>query len=187
MKTHNSNTRFIALASIILIAAFSRLIPHPYNFTPIAAMALFGGAYFTNKKWAFAIPLLAMFVSDVSLAFINNFMLFDVMRLVVYGCFIIITCLGLLLQNKIKPLSIIGTSLVGSILFFAVTNFAVWATGLTYPMNSTGLIACYTAALPFFQNTLLGDLIYCGVLFGSFEFAKQKFPVLAGTNKIVVV
>lgn len=173
--------RFGVLAGMILLAALSRLLPHPPNFTPIAAMALFGGAYFINKKWAFIVPLLAMALSDIGLAFMMGYELFTTMRIVIYGCFILITMIGFLLSSKVRVLNIVFASLAGSVLFFVVTNFVVWA-GVShnlYPNNMTGLVECYIAAIPFFRNTLLGDLLYVSVLFGSFEFAKYRFPVLA--------
>jgi len=178
----NTQTKihFSVLIGIILLAALSRLIPHPPNFTPIAAMALFGGAYFFNKKWAFAVPLLAMALSDIGLVFIMNYEFFTPMRIVIYGCFILITCIGFLLRSKVKPLNVVIGSLSASILFFIITNFAVWAVGKgnLYPMNISGLIECYIAAIPFFRNMLIGDLVYVGILFGTFEWAKYKFPVL---------
>ena len=173
--------RFGVLAGMVLLAALSRLIPHPPNFTPIAAMALFGGAYFINKNWSFGVPLLAMLISDFGLAFIMGYEFFTFMRIVIYSGFILITMIGFLLRSKVKMLNIVFASLAGSVLFFVITNFAVWALdgGKFYPLNMTGLIECYIAAIPFFRNTLLGDLLYVSVLFGSFELAKYRFPVLA--------
>ena len=172
--------RFSVLTGMILFAALSRLIPHPPNFTPIAAMALLGGAYFLNKKWAFAVPLLAMALSDMGLVFIMNYEFFTPMRIVIYTCFILITLIGFLLRSRVKLFNVVIASLSASILFFIITNFAVWAVGKDnlYPMNISGLIECYITAIPFFRNMLIGDLFYVGVLFGSFEWAKYRFPLL---------
>ena len=119
--------RFGVLAGMILLAALSRLIPHPPNFTPIAAMALFGGAYFINKKWSFGVPLLAMLISDIGLTFIMGYEFFTSMRIVIYGGFILITMIGFLLRSNVKVLNVVLASLGGSVLFFIITNFAVWA------------------------------------------------------------
>ena len=166
-------SRFAVVSSLILFAILSRIIPHPPNFTPIAAMALFGGAYYTERKWAFIIPLTAMFISDLFIGFHSLMPL-------VYICFAVMVFIGFRLRENKKPLSLIVAGLTASILFFVFSNFGVWiiAKGTTYPYNIQGLMACYVAAIPFFQNTLLGDMFYIGVLFGTFEAIKYRFPVL---------
>jgi hypothetical protein len=162
--------RFIFLSGLIFTAALIRLIPHPPNFAPITAMALFGGAYFSNKKFAFIIPLAAMFVTDLILGFHNTMW-------AVYLSFIVIVLIGMSIKNK-KITNIALASVGSSILFFVLTNFAFWTTGLLYYKNLTGLAQCYVAAIPFFHNTVIGDLIYTAVLFGTFELAKAKLPKL---------
>ncbi|MBL4656863.1 MAG: hypothetical protein JKX73_02600 [Flavobacteriales bacterium] len=175
------NVRFGILAIIILIAAFSRLIPHIPNVTAIAAMALFGGAYFSNKKMAFIVPIAAMFLSDVALYFIAGYEVFTYMRLVLYGTFILIAMIGLRLRGGVTAPKAVIASLSASILFFVLTNFAVWVMGAgnPYPFSLEGLVGCYTAAIPFFRNTIMGDLIFVTILFGGFELAQAKFPALA--------
>jgi hypothetical protein len=157
---------------LILAAALSRLLPHPANFTPIAAMALAGGVYF-NKRIALVIPLAALVLSDVFIGFHNTIFF-------VYGSFIVIGFIGLWLKSHKKPLPIFGAALVSSILFFVVTNFGVWITGggWFYPKTWQGLVECYTLAIPFFRNTLAGDLIYTGALFGLFECSKYILAVI---------
>lgn len=174
--------RFAVLASMVVAAAASRLIPHPPNFTPMVALALFGGTYFNDKRTAYLIPLAAMLLSDIGLAFLKGYEFFTTMRIMIYGCFVLITSIGFLLRYNLKLLSILTASLAGSIIFFIITNFAVWVEGNLYPMNITGLIVCYIAAIPFFKNTVLSALLYSGVLFGSFEFAKHRFPALANSR-----
>lgn len=171
--------RLTILTSMVLAAAASRLIPHPPNFTPLIALALFGGTYFTDRRTAYLVPLAAMILSDIGLAFLKGYEFFTPMRVVIYGCFALITTLGFFIRHNLKLTNIVTTSLVSSIIFFVITNFAVWAAGSLYPMNFSGLVSCYLAAIPFFKNTLVSALFYSGVLFGSFEFAKQKFPALA--------
>ncbi len=169
------NPHFLAVSGMVLLAAALRLIPHFPNFTPIAAMALFGGAYFSNKKLAFIIPLTAMFISDLIIGFHSTMW-------AVYLSFAIVVLIGFSLRKSKKISNIFLAVLSSSVLFFVVTNFAVWTTGTMYPMNIAGLGECYVAAIPFFSYSILGDLFYAGIFFGAFEFAKLKFPVLANAQ-----
>ncbi len=163
--------RFATLAGMIFLAAASRLIPHPPNFTPLAAMALFGGAYISDKRLAFVLPLAALLLSDAVLGFYHD-------MIWVYGSFALIVCLGLQLQSRRRLLPIAGAALASSVLFFALTNFGVWASGGLYPHTLAGLGTCYVAAVPFFQNTIAGDLVYTALLFGGFAMVEKKFPAL---------
>jgi hypothetical protein len=153
---------FLLAVLLIAFAALSRFVPHPENFTPIAAMALFGGVYF-DKRYAFVVPLVAMVVSDYFIGFHNTVPY-------VYGSFVLAGLIGIWLKNHKSVAWIVGASLTSSVLFFVVTNFGVWVTG-GYPQNFGGLVECYIAAIPFFRNTVLGDLLYVGVLFGLYESA----------------
>jgi hypothetical protein len=171
MNKININARFLTITCMIIAGAFLRLVPHYPNFTPIAAMALFGGTYFTNKKIAVIVPFTAMLLSDLVLGYHSTF-------LAVYISFALIVAIGFSLRNRRKASNILFASISSSILFFAITNFAFWSTGVMYPMSFAGLTECYVAAIPFFHYTLLGDLFYTGVFFGAFEFAKYKLPVL---------
>lgn len=167
--------RILFASVLILAAALSRLIPHPPNFTPLAAMALAGGVYL-DKRFALLVPVLALFFSDAILGF-HNLMAF------VYGSFLAIGFLSLWLRSHKKPVIVFGSALASSVLFFIVTNFGVWAMdGATlYPKTLAGLMECYTLAIPFFRNTLLGDLLYTGALFGLFEFVNRFVPVTEDT------
>lgn len=153
--------------TIILIAVILRLLPHIPNVSPIAAMALFGGAYL-NKRYALIVPLIAMFLSDVFLGF-------SLITPFVYGGFLIIGMLGLLVRKHKSVQTVIVASLLASFLFFVITNFAVWAVWNFYPKTIAGLWACYVAALPFFRNTVLGDLFYVGLFFGGYELVMRVF------------
>lgn len=184
-KVNNNNTvlnkpNAWAVLVILLVAGITRALPHPPNFAPIAAMALFGGAYLTDRRLAFLLPLVAMMFSDLLLeglhqlnvrefSGIHNTMFF------VYGSMIAISGIGMLLKNRVKPASVVAGSLVASILFFVVTNFGVYASGL-YGTAPTGLIATYVLGIPFFGPTALGDLFFTGVLFGGFELLKSRMP-----------
>jgi hypothetical protein len=163
--------KIIVGSLLIFIAALSRLLPHPVNFTPLAAMALAGSVYL-DKRYSFFILLAALFVSDIFVGF-HNTMPF------VYGSFIAIGVLGIWLRSHKTVANTIGSALVGSIIFFVITNFGVWMTGggWFYPRTWQGLIECYTMAVPFFRNTLAGDLLYTGVLFGLFELSAYAFRV----------
>jgi len=175
------NKRFFVILGIILSAAAMRLVPHPPNMTPIAAMALFGGAYFANKRMALLIPLAAMYLSDLVLGlFVYDFGFFHGFMPFVYAGFVMTVCLGFLLRRRLTPLMVGGGALTGSVMFFIVTNFGVWLVGNLYPKTLAGLAGCYVAAIPFFRNTLAGNVVYTLVLFGGFALAQRYLPVLRG-------
>jgi len=155
------NKKQLVIVSIIIIAAVLRLLPHLPNVTPITAMALFSGVYFTNKRYAFLIPLLAMFISDIYLGF-------SWISLFVYAGFVLVGYIGYT-SKKIR----FTTILLGSVSFFVITNFGVWLIG--YPKTIDGLVECYTLAIPFFRNSLLGDFFYAGVMYFAFEFISKKY------------
>jgi hypothetical protein len=175
------NPRLTLVIVMILMAAASRLIPHPPNLTSVTAVALFGGAMLDDRRLAFLVPLGAMFVGDLILGFHDQMPL-------VYGSFALIVCIGLWLQRHRSAATIAGAALGSSVLFFVITNFGVWALDHMYPRNLDGLIACYTAALPFFRNTLAGDILYTLLLFGGFALLERQFPELrAGETRAVAV
>lgn len=165
------NNRYLVLIGIILIAAAARWLPHPWNFTPIGAMALFGGAQFASKRAALLLPMTALFVGDLIIG-LHSLMPF------VYGCFALTVCLGFWVRQNRSAVRIVVASLTSAIGFFLVTNFSVWACFDTYPKNVTGLMECYVAGLPFLRNGLLGDLFYAGILFGGWALAERKFTSL---------
>jgi hypothetical protein len=167
------NARFLTLVCMTLVAAATRLVPHPPNVTPIAAMALFGGAHFASPFAAVVVPLSAMFLSDLLL----GFGLHPVMPFV-YGSFAFTVCLGRWLRGRRSPLAIALATVRGSVVFFVVTNLGVWLVGDLYPRTLDGLVTCYIAAVPFFRNTLVGDAFYTVVLFGGFALAQRYFPAL---------
>lgn len=163
--------RYLVITGLIVLAAVARLLPHLPNFTPIIAIALFGGVYFSDKRLAFAVPFAAMLASDIFLGFYSS-MIF------VYIGFALAVGLGIFIRNRVNILSVGGAALGGAVLFFLITNFGVWLTGTMYPMTFQGLIASYTAGIPFFRYTLLGSLVYSGAMFGAFEYAQYKLPAL---------
>lgn len=176
------NARVITLVGMVLAAAAARLIPHPPNVTPIAAMALFGGAYFANKKAAFAVPLAAMYLSDLALGlFVYDLGWFHATMPFIYVSFALTVGLGLLIRSRRSPLRIAGAAFLSSVLFFLLSNLGVWLAGdghVLYPLTLEGLVACYVAAIPFFRNTLVGDAAYTALLFGGFALAQRYASAL---------
>jgi hypothetical protein len=168
----SSFIRLFTLVAFIIMAALSRILPHPPNFTPIVALALFGSTYFSQRYVGLFVALAAMLVSDLILG-LHTGMWF------VYGTIVLISFLSIQLRNNVSILKVTLTSLAGSVLFYLITNFGVWLNGGFYPKNLSGLVLCYTAGIPFFGNSIVGDLFYCTVLFGLFELAKKKIPALA--------
>ncbi len=167
-------TRFSTVAVLIILAALSRVLPHPFNFTPIGAIALFGAANFNRKTFAFVIPVAAMLCSDA---------LIGTPSLPTYVSFLLIAAFGLFFLKKITFGRVVVASLVASISFFLITNFFVWYGSTVYPQSWQGLVTCYAAGLVFYQptffgnlflNTVMGDLFYNTVLFGSF-YGIQRF------------
>ncbi len=156
--------KYIIPTLLIILGLSARLLPHPANFAPIGAIALFAALYLP-KKYALIIPLIAMFISDIFIGFYSL-----PIMLSVYIGFTIMSLIGLLVKKNKKFSTILGGTLVGSILFFLLTNFAVWTFGTMYSHTFSGLIQSYTMAIPFFKNSLLGDLFYSGIIIGGFEF-----------------
>lgn len=169
-----STSKFAWITGLILAAVISRVIPHPFNFTTVAAVALFAGAKFRDKIWSIIIPMAAMFLSDVLLSLMNHYPLFHNTILFVYGSFLIMIVLGWKLQsNKLQPGKIAVYTLISSVLFFVITNIGVWLFGGLYDLNQEGLIKCFAMALPFFKYSLMGDAFFVTVLFGVYEL---KYP-----------
>ena len=159
IKERNKN---ILIASIIILAVLSRIVPHPPNFAPITGIALFSSKKIKNKLFGVILPIIPLFISDlfIGLSFINIF---------VYLSFIIIYFLGTI-ATKID----VKTVFLSSVIVFILTNLGVWYLG--YPKNIEGLITCFTLAIPFFINTILGDLFYSFILFRSYKAVeKLKF------------
>jgi hypothetical protein len=164
-----NRNRFLVLVALVVAAVLARLIPHPPNFSPIGALALFGGACFADRRLAFLVPLAALFVSDLFLGL-------HVLIPVVYASFALNVLLGRWLRSHRSILSTAAVTLVGSIQFFLVTNFACWV--LWYPHTLEGLTSCYVGAIPFFRNTLLGDATFVTLLFGGLALAEYGFSGL---------
>ena len=174
MKLINS-TRFIVLTLLVIAAALSRalpyLIPHTWNFTAIGALAIFGGAQFSNKRLAFVIPIAAMAISDVFIG--NGF------SLVVYTGFVAMVGCGFLIRNKVNTTNVILASFISASVFFLITNFAFLYPSARYSHNISGILTSYAAGLPFFRNMLIGNLVFSSILFGTFYLLSKRFIGLA--------
>ncbi len=169
------NPRFVILVAMVVLAAISRVVPHPWNVTPVAAMALFSGAHFTDKRAAFFVPLVALLMSDIVLGFYSTMP-------VVYACFALTVLIGRQLRDNKTVALVGGASIASSLMFFVVTNFACWLTMPVYTKDLFGFTSCYAQALPFFRNTVAGDLIFTAVLFGGFALSQKVFPSLRQTT-----
>ncbi len=159
--------RALVLSVFVAAGVVARLLPHPPNFTPIGALAIFCGACYADRRLAVAVPLAAMLLSDL---FIGLHLLIPV----VYGSFAVNVLLARLLRQRRRPLPVTLVTCAGSVQFFLTTNFACWLT--MYPHTWEGLVTCYVNALPFFRNTVLGDLTFVAVLFGGLAVAERVFP-----------
>ena len=168
-----STSRLFVIAGLVALAAVSRFAPHPPNFSPIGAMAIFGGACVARFGLAFLLPAVAMLLSDAVLGF-------SALTPVVYACFAINVLIGRCLRGRRTVLPTAVAVLVGSILFFAITNFACWLE--YYPRTLAGLNECYAAAIPFFRNTLAGDAFFATALFGGLAFVELRFPATRETT-----
>ncbi|MBB6001537.1 DUF6580 family putative transport protein [Arcicella rosea] len=180
------NLRFGVLVAIILVAIAFRFLaviaPTLSNFSPVGTIALFGGAYFAKKQWAFIIPMAALWLSNLVL---NNVFYkqwyptfsfgFD---LGTFFCFALVVAIGILTLKKVTVTSLLTANLLGTVVFFVVSNFLVWTGGKMYPQTFEGLMSCYTMALPFLKNTLTSNLIFSAIMFGAFEYAKSTSKVL---------
>jgi|ERR1700682_158316 len=176
MKTENSRNgsfwlRTVLIVTMILLAAILRVAPHPWNFTPVGAMALFGGAMLRDRRLAFLLPLLAMFAGDALLGF-------NKLSWLVYASFLVNVAIGRLLKENRTVARIGGATFLASLQFFLVTNLGVWAFLNSFPRTPTGLLACYAAGLPFFWNTLAGDAVYVALFFGGFALAERLVPAI---------
>jgi hypothetical protein len=169
------NSRILVLLSAIVAAAAMRLVPHPPNFTPIGAMALFSGAYLGRRWLAFAAPLGALVLSDLVLGFYRG-------QATIYASVALIVIIGIAALKHRSVIRVGAAALASSVLFFLITNFGMWLFSGFYPRTLAGLEACYAAAIPFFQNTVAGDLFYAGLLFGGFALIERSLPALRGAG-----
>ena len=168
--------RGAVLGAAIVVAAAVRIAPHPFNLTPIGAMALFSGAMFRNRLAGLLFPLAALFAGDV-------FVGWHRLMPAVYTSFALSVAIGRWLGARPGVRRLGGAVFLGALQFFLFTNLALWAAGGFYPRTAAGLAACYAAGLPYFGNTLAGDALYAAALFGGLRLAEWMFPELAAPEE----
>ncbi|MEM6965154.1 MAG: DUF6580 family putative transport protein [Bacteroidota bacterium] len=191
-NTNKFTPKFGLIVVMILAAAATRFLPHPPNFTALGGMALFGAAYFSKKYWAFLVPFATLWLSDLILnnvvyaAYHDGFTLLPTYAVWTYVAFGLMILMGSKVLKKVKLPRVIGASIGASLIFFLVTNFGVWFFDSmnVFTDDASGLLAAYAAGLPFFWNTLVGDLFFVGILFGGFELIKSVNPQLALTMEV---
>lgn len=178
------------LATLLVLAALSRLLPHPPNFAPMVAMALFGGAFFADRRAALWLPLAALALSDIVLAGVRGASYIEYLTsaaylpslLATYAATAACAWIGLrALRGRASGGRVLGAALGGTALFFLLSNFAVWLTAFSvpgYPACNAGLLPCYVAALPFLKWSLAGTLVYAAALFGGFALLRSRLPAL---------
>lgn len=179
MNTHThqnplNKTRFAVLTGMVLTVTAFRFIPHAPNFTPVTALALFGGASFSSKRAAILMPVLGLCLSDLVLGFYR-------ITPVVYGSLAMIAGLGCGLRRKSTPGRIGLAAVASAVVFYLFTNFGVWVLDNFYPKTGAGLVECYVAAIPFFRNTLASSVLYAVLLFGGLNLAERRFASLRRT------
>ncbi|MGB7436392.1 MAG: DUF6580 family putative transport protein [Candidatus Acidiferrum sp.] len=173
--SNSSMYRIAIILSFILFAAIVRIFPHPWNFTPLGAVALFSGAKLSRSWKAFLFPLAALFCGDVFIGFHR-------LMPVVYLSFCVSVLIGMAFRKRqsLKPLA--AATFLGALQFFLITNFGVWAMSNFYPHSPAGLVTCYVAGIPYLGNTLASDCFYMVLLFGGFALIQRLSPALAGSQ-----
>ncbi len=185
---NNNKSLLITAVLVIFAGAMARLIPHPINFAPIGALAIFGGMTIKEKKYALVLPLGALLLSDLLFElFTKTPGFYGGSQYFVYGAFILVTFLATLVK-KTTVMSVFAACVWSGIIFFALSNFGVWASGGYYPKTWAGLTTCFAAAIPFYSNdffgnmalnTLWSNIFFSGLLFGAYYLVKQSLPVIS--------
>ena len=161
----NFNSYYLPIC-LILVLSFTRLIPHPWNFTPILAASIFSGFYFKNFFLGLFVVIFSMFLGDLYLGF-HSTMFFT------YVSLALAVAIGILIKN-FKFSEILVSGLTSSICFFVITNFGAWLTLEMYEKNLSGLINSYVLAIPFFHNTLISTLVYLILIKLLFNYVFEK-------------
>ncbi|MBI3664885.1 MAG: hypothetical protein HY236_01450 [Acidobacteria bacterium] len=158
----------------VLAAILLRVLPHPWNITPVAAMFLLAGSTFQSKRDSLLVPLAALLISDYAVIHFVYQGRYGWFSPFTWVGFVIIGLIGWTLRKRLTPVRVGAASLAGSVTFFLISNFGVWVRGTMYPMTWSGLAACYVAALPFFRNSVVGDLFYAAIMFGSYFWLRRR-------------
>jgi hypothetical protein len=181
MQQKSIRLNFFLVTILILLAVLSRLFPHPANFAPMMAIGIFGGAMFKEKRWAYIVPLLSIWLSDLLLnnvvfgGYFEGFVWFYEGWYWQYAAYLLVPFLStLLFKNNISAGKVALMGIGSGLLFFLVSNFGVWYSTTMYPKTGEGLLLCYTMGLPYLKGTLLGNLFYSVILFGSFYLLEKR-------------
>lgn len=192
MSLKKINIRNSVLILMVLLAAAARFIHLDNqnvwaNFTPVGAVALFGGAYFTDKKKAYLVPLIVLFLSDllINYLYFHKFVWFYGSAVWIYISFALMVFIGTLLP-KINVANVVLASLASVLVHWLLTDIDPWLYGTLYNKSFVGYFQSLFVAIPFERNLLLGNFVYGFILFGGFELAKSKFPILKLHNQLVV-
>jgi hypothetical protein len=193
MAIKSIQPRTAALITMILLAAAFRVLQSSNvfsfmsNVSPVGAIALFGGCYFADRWKAFIVPLVALFISDVLLNriyYFDHWTFFYPGAYWIYGAFAVVVMIGHFI-HKVNVLNVALAGIGGAVAHWIISDFGTWAgggtditTGLRYTPDLAGLIKCYTLGLPYLRNMAIGNLVFCGILFGSFEWMQRKYPAL---------
>jgi hypothetical protein len=189
MSLQKINTRTVVLILLIIAAAAMRLVNVKYialsNFTPVGAIALFGGAYFTDKWKAYLVVLITLFCSDLIINYMyTSKLVWSSGSLWLYLCFAIMVFIGGLIKN-VNVLNVFAASLASVAIHWLLMDLP-WLYGTLYPHTLGGYGQSLVAAIPFEKNMILGDIVYCAILFGGFELAKRKYTVLRTNRELAV-
>ena len=172
----------LLIVLFVAIIFLGRILPHPYNFTPLIAVTLLSSYSLSNKFLAIMIPLVGFWISDL---FMNNyiyagyfadFTVFNSGMIWTYGAIVLVALMGSSFLNKITAGKVVFASLSGSTIFYLISNFGVWVLSPMYAKTLTGLVQCYSLALPFYSTSLMGDLVYSALLFGTYQLVFSKTP-----------
>jgi hypothetical protein len=172
----------LLIVLFIAIIFFGRILPHPYNFTPLIAVTLLSSYSLSNKFLAIMIPLVGFWISDLFMnnyiyaGYFTDFTVFNSGMIWTYGAIVLVALMGSSFLNKISTGKVVLASLSGSTIFYLISNFGVWAFSPMYAKTLTGLVQCYSLALPFYGTSLMGDLVYSALLFGAYQLVFSKNP-----------
>jgi len=187
-KLNSGFTYLVILVVLITLGVAGRLLPHPPNFTPMAAIALFAGFIFVKRYMAVVAVVAAMLLTDYfAFGYLSPDWFASKSMMVVYLALLFPIVFRGFLQKKLGVLRIAGAALASSTVFFVATNLAVWAFSPMYEKTFTGIVLCYTMAIPFFQNTIAGDMMWSGIIFGSYFVLRHfsKLRVLTEKNDVL--
>ena len=172
--------KLLLIILFIAVIFFGRVLPHPYNFTPLIAVTLLSSYAISNRILALLVPLMGFWLSDLFMnnvvyaGYYSNFTIFNSGMIWTYGAIILVGLMGSSFINKISSGKVVLASLSGSTIFYIISNFGVWVLSPMYAKSVTGLIQCYTLALPFYGTSLIGDLLYSSLLFGAYQLVFSK-------------